>query len=83
MNNHIIKLAIQANLIAEEYNGFDRTSLTPAEIRFAESIVDSCCYLLECDRDWISAIPLIREKFGISHNEPQYRPRQPSHTTII
>ena len=83
MNDRIMELAVMAGLVAEEYNGFDRTSLTPAEIRFAESIVDSCCYILECDRDWISAIPLIREKFGISRDEPQYRPRQPSHTTII
>lgn len=31
-------LAVKANLIAPEYNGFDRTALTPAEKKFTQLV---------------------------------------------
>jgi hypothetical protein len=42
MNERIRQLAIQAGLITLEPNGFDRTTITPAEKRFAELIVREC-----------------------------------------
>jgi hypothetical protein len=42
MNERIRELAEQAGLITLESNGFDRTTITPAEKRFAELIVREC-----------------------------------------
>jgi hypothetical protein len=42
MNIRFKELAQEADLIASESNGFDRTSLSTAEIRFAQLIVDQC-----------------------------------------
>lgn len=42
MNERIKKLAEQAKLIASEYNGFDRTTITKAEQKFAELIIQEC-----------------------------------------
>ena len=42
MTNTIKKLAIEAGLISAEGNGFDRTSLNLAELRFAQLIVAEC-----------------------------------------
>ena len=47
MNERILQLALQAKLIASEYNGFDRTTITPAEKRFAELIVKECADIAE------------------------------------
>jgi ribosomal protein L16/L10AE len=46
MNNKINDLAVQAGLIAKEYNGFDRTALTAAEREFARLIVEQCRQVL-------------------------------------
>ena len=42
MNERFTQLAVQAGLIVAEYNGFDRTTLTPAQQKFAELIVRDC-----------------------------------------
>ena len=42
MNERIKELAQESGLIAKEYNGFDRTNMTPAEKKFAELIVREC-----------------------------------------
>ena len=47
MNERIRELAVQAGVISAEYNGFDPTSLTKAQRRFAELIVRECA-------DWIN-----------------------------
>jgi hypothetical protein len=54
MNERIKQLAVEANLISAEYNGFDRTSLNPAEKKFAELIVQYCANILrtEADSNW-------------------------------
>lgn len=36
------KIAVEAGLIAGEYNGVDRTTLTPAEQRFADLLIAAC-----------------------------------------
>lgn len=51
MTEKICKLAIQAGLIAGEHNGFDRTKLTPAELRFAHSIINACVSAIEEEAD--------------------------------
>ena len=40
--DHIEEAAIEASLISKEGNGFDRTALTAAEVRFAEIIAIQC-----------------------------------------
>jgi hypothetical protein len=42
MNERIKQLAIEAKLIAPEYNGFDHTRLSISQQRFAELIVREC-----------------------------------------
>lgn len=42
MNGLIDTLAVKANLIVSEYNGFDRAAINQAEKRFAELIVQEC-----------------------------------------
>ena len=42
MNERIKQLAEQAGLITLEPNGFDRTTIIPAEKRFAELILEEC-----------------------------------------
>ena len=42
MNEQINKLAIEAGLIVEEWDGFNSRSLTPAQKKFAELIVAEC-----------------------------------------
>jgi hypothetical protein len=42
MNERIKQLAIEAKLIAPEYNGFDHTRLSISQQRFAELIVQEC-----------------------------------------
>jgi len=39
MNERLKELAVQAGLIVAEYNGFDRTTLTPAQQKFAELLL--------------------------------------------
>ena len=47
MNERFTQLAVQAGLIVAEYNGFDRTTLTPAQQKFAELIVKECVKFCE------------------------------------
>lgn len=42
MNERLKQLAIEAKLIAPEYNGFDHTRLSISQQRFAELIVAEC-----------------------------------------
>ena len=42
MNERLKQLAIEAKLIAPEYNGFDHTRLSISQQRFAELIVREC-----------------------------------------
>lgn len=57
MNERIKQLAEQAGLITLESNGFDRTTITPAEKRFAELIV------LESSK-WIVDNSIAMEQLG-------------------
>jgi hypothetical protein len=45
MNERIKQLAIEANLISSESNGFDQTRLSIAQQKFAELIVKECAKL--------------------------------------
>lgn len=42
MNKRIRQLAVEARLIAPEYNGFDQNNLSKAQQKFAELIVQEC-----------------------------------------
>ncbi len=42
MNKRLKQLAIEAKLIAPEYNGFDHTRLSISQQKFAELIVREC-----------------------------------------
>ncbi len=42
MNERIKELAVKAGLIVSEPNGFDRTSLSKSQQKFAELIVKEC-----------------------------------------
>ena len=48
MNERLKQLAIEAKLIAPEYNGFDHTRLSISQQKFAELIVG---HAIECVRD--------------------------------
>ena len=50
MNERIKQLAIEAKLIAPEYNGFDHTRLSISQQKFAELIVQECIRELEISR---------------------------------
>ena len=45
MNERIRQLAIEANMIALEPNGFDQNNLSKAQQKFAELIVRECALL--------------------------------------
>ncbi len=51
MTEKLRELAVKAGLIAGESNGFDRTKLTPAELRFAHSIINACVSAIEQEAD--------------------------------
>jgi hypothetical protein len=67
MNEQIRLLAAQAGMIVGEANGFDKTKLTPGELKFAQLIVE------ECARDFDNTYMAggntmgnyIRQKFGV------------------
>jgi hypothetical protein len=42
MNEKIRKLGVEAGLIVEEWDGFNRRQLDPAQQKFAELIVKEC-----------------------------------------
>jgi hypothetical protein len=46
MNKNVQQLGIQAGLISDTPNGFDRTQLTVAEKEFARLIVEQCRQVL-------------------------------------
>ena len=50
MNERIKELAIEANMIASEPNGFDPTGLTKSQQKFAELIVRECGDLFRTTR---------------------------------
>jgi hypothetical protein len=50
MNDKIKELAIEANLISPESNGFDSTRLSISQQKFAELIVREC--IGQCQREW-------------------------------
>ena len=53
MNERIRELAIEANMIAYEPNGFDPTGLTKSQQKFAELIVRECVEIcLERHDSW-------------------------------
>ena len=47
MNERIKLLAEQAGLISSEFNGFDRTTITKAEEKFADLIIQECLNICE------------------------------------
>jgi hypothetical protein len=51
------ELAIQANLIAADYNGFDRTYLSTAEKKFAELIIKECAATALALQNWPASEP--------------------------
>jgi len=80
MNERFTQLAVQAGLIVAEYNGFDRTTLTPAQQKFAELIVRDCLdiafevrgkpatdthYVIGYDRACEKMIDAIKESYGV------------------
>ena len=42
MNERLKQLAIEAKLIAPEYNGFDHTRLSISQQKFAELVIKEC-----------------------------------------
>jgi hypothetical protein len=75
MNEKIKELAIEAKLIAPEYNGFDHTRLSISQQKFAELIVRECanhCDLLldhkinsEWSRGTHDCSKAIKKHFGV------------------
>jgi hypothetical protein len=71
MNERIREIAVKAGIISAEYNGFDSTSLTPAQTTFAELLIQECAYALNpMLRDMISrgqGVHLIYKHFGMEN----------------
>ena len=75
MNERIKELAIEANMIASEPNGFDPTGLTKSQQKFAELIVRECISVVDdAERGggneiWDNAVKFIRkdikQHFGV------------------
>ena len=58
MNKRIKQLAIEANLISSESNGFDQTRLSIAQQKFAELIVKECAeQIVSKGTDWVDFAP--------------------------
>ena len=51
MNERIKQLAIEAKLIAPEYNGFDHTRLSISQQKFAELIVQECAEMVRIQNE--------------------------------
>ena len=64
MNERIRELAIEANMIAYEPNGFDPTGLTKSQQKFAELIVKECAGIADKAEPY-KANDLIKQHFGI------------------
>ena len=70
MNERIKLLAIEAKLIAPEYNGFDHTRLSISQQKFAELIVCECASLFDKDEIELTLTErtihsMIKEHFGV------------------
>jgi hypothetical protein len=72
MKERIKQLAIEANLIASEPNGFDQNNLSIAQQKFAELIVQECANMAESfhhhQYDFTGNLELhefIKEHFGV------------------
>jgi hypothetical protein len=69
MNERIRELAIEAKLIVSEYNGFDKTTITKAEQKFAELIVAECIGIVSDAVDHrepaSTYVDKIKEHFGV------------------
>ena len=63
MNERLKQLAIEAKLIAPEYNGFDHTRLSISQQKFAQLIVQECARL--CDINDKEQGDILREHFGV------------------
>ena len=71
--NAFKKMAIDARLLANEYNGFDPTELTQKQLLFAELIVLECIRLAGPEDsytdEWFKAkadsVNKIKQQFGI------------------
>ena len=64
MNERIKELAIEANMIASEPNGFDPTGLTKSQQKFAELIVKECAGIADKAEPY-KANDLIKQHFGV------------------
>ena len=64
MNERIRELAIEANMIAYEPNGFDPTGLTKSQQKFAELIVKECAGIADKAEPY-KANDLIKQHFGV------------------
>lgn len=67
MNERIKALAIEAKLISPEFNGFDRTSLSLAQQKFAKLIVKECCEVAHYNFhvDGLTLGVILKEHFGV------------------
>jgi hypothetical protein len=71
MNKRVKELAVKAGIISAEYNGFDATSLTPAQKTFAELIILECAGLTldhpnpDYYQGWLDYRDEIRQHWGI------------------
>jgi hypothetical protein len=64
MNERLKQLAIEAKLIAPEYNGFDHTRLSISQQKFAELIVRECADIADTAEPFLAS-DLIKEHFGV------------------
>jgi hypothetical protein len=66
MNERIKELAIEAEMIVGEANGFDMTRLMPREVKFAELIVRECADIAD-DYDGVGStiVSRIKKHFGV------------------
>ena len=66
MNERLKQLAIEAKLIAPEYNGFDHTRLSISQQKFAELIVRECADIAdEYDGVGSTIVSRIQKHFGV------------------
>jgi len=72
MNYRIKELAIEANLISSESNGFDQTRLSKAQQKFAELIVQECAEIADKAEPY-KASELIMKHFYIDTNWQKHK----------
>ena len=68
MNERLKQLAIEAKLIAPEYNGFDHTRLSISQQKFAELIVRECADYAnwyQANSRYTDIAKAIKEHFGV------------------